>query len=114
MAKKVSNQVALPKSMATLIVGLLSMFQWMCCFWTGGLMGIILAIVSLNMAASASELYEYDSESYTKKSMTLVKVGRIAGWLGLLQSLFWMVCVLVWMMMFGGKDMLLAMLGLGG
>ena len=113
MAKKVSNQVAVPKSMATLIVGLLSMFQWMCCMWTGGLMGIILAIVSLNMAASASELYEYDPESYTKKSMTLVKVGRIAGWLGLLQSLFWMACVLIWMFMFGGQAMLGGWLGLG-
>ena len=113
MAKKVSNQVAVPKSMATLIVGLLSMFQWICCMWTGGLMGIILAIVSLNMAASATELYEYDPESYTKKSMTLVKVGKIAGWLGLLQSLFWMACVLIWMMMFDGEAMLAGMLGLG-
>ena len=73
------NQIAAPKSTSTLVFGLFSMFQFiLCCGWaTGGLLGIILGMVALDKAATANEYYEEDPDSYTSKSMTFVKVGKI-------------------------------------
>jgi len=112
---KDSNQIAAPKSTSTLVFGLLSMFQFiLCCGWaTGGLLGIILGMVALDKAATANEYYEEDPDSYTSKSMTFVKVGKIAAWLAILSSLFYLLLVLLWMFlpMFNGLAVIKGLFG---
>ena len=102
MKKKDSNQKALPKSTMVLVMALLSHLSFLCCILTFGIMPFILSLVTLNMAATAKETYEDYEGVYSKKSMTMVTIGKVIAWFALLSSLLWMIGTGIWIWKAGG------------
>lgn len=66
----------LPNATAVLVLGILSIIF-------AGLIGIILAIIALNMSGNARSLYHNNPDAYTDTSYSKVNAGRICAIVGL-------------------------------
>lgn len=78
-----NNQEEAPNNIGILILGVLSIVPGTISF---GLLGIILGIVTLSLAAGTNEAINKHPEKYTASSIRLVKTGKICGIIGLVLS----------------------------
>lgn len=78
----------LPQSTGVLVLGILSIVFSFCC---AGILGIILAIIALAMASSATSKYKAESERYTGYSN--VKTGKVLAIIGLVISIIFILFV---------------------
>ncbi|GHV43283.1 hypothetical protein FACS1894180_1890 [Bacteroidia bacterium] len=95
-------QMELPNSKAVMICGILSI---PCC----GLIGVILAIISLVMAKSANELYLNNSADYTESSYKNLKTGKICATIGLILGILGTIASIIYYVWFfnGGAQTLM-------
>lgn len=70
------NQINLPNSTGVLVCGILAIPF-------AGLIGLILAIVSLSMASTATNLYNQNPGKYTESSIKNVRAGKICAIIGI-------------------------------
>ncbi len=91
-----------PNNMAVLILGILSIIPGVVFF---GLLGIILGIITLSIAAGAMELINQNPGKYTKSSIQLVKAGRICGIIGLILSSLFMIILFIFALSFSSSLM---------
>lgn len=78
----------LPQSTGVLVLGILSIIFSLCC---GGFIGLILAVVALIMAGSATKTYRAAPERYTGYSN--VKTGKVLAIIGLILSIIFILFV---------------------
>lgn len=95
------GQENLPGSVATLILGIISIA--MSC---SGVVGLILGIIALSMSSKDKKLLLADPGKYNEKSVKNMKAGRICGIVGLCVSaaaiLFWIIYIVFIIIMVGG------------
>jgi hypothetical protein len=83
-------QRPLPNATPVLVLGILSILLCICY----GILGIILAIIALVLAAKDSQLYAADPQAYTPSSYGNLKAGRICAIIGLILSLLFVAYLL--------------------
>lgn len=77
--------VKIPNSVGALITGILSIA--LCWWW--GIIGLILAIISLVLAGSANRHYNQNPAKYYNYGN--VKAGKVCGIIGLVLSIIWLI-----------------------
>jgi len=84
-------RTALPNSTGILVMGILSIVTC-CCY---GIIGIILAVIALVLAAKATNLfYEYPG-TYTEGSLKNVQTGKICAIIGLTLSVLYLAFMII-------------------
>jgi len=71
---------ALPNATASLVLGILSIVMFWCCY---GLVGLILGIIGLVMGSKAVALYKQSPGIYSEASFNNANAGRICSIIGL-------------------------------
>jgi len=71
---------ALPNATASLVLGILSIVMFWCCY---GLIGLILGIIGLVMGSKAVALYKQSPGIYSEASFNNANAGRICSIIGL-------------------------------
>ncbi|MGQ9847518.1 MAG: CCC motif membrane protein [Bacteroidales bacterium] len=90
-------QMPLPNSTAVLVMGIISIV--LC--WCFGIVGIILGIISLVLAAKSKKLYKEDPEKYTIGSYNNLQAGYICAIIGLSLSALYLIFVIIKVLIFG-------------
>jgi len=85
------TQQSLPNSTGILVMGILSIV--LCCCY--GIVGIILAIISLILAQKSKNLYLATPEIFTESSYKNMKAGKICAIIGLCLSCLYLVYSIV-------------------
>ncbi len=83
-------QQSLPNATAVLVLGILSIVG--CCFYGGGL---IFGIIALVLAGKDKKLYAASPDFYTLASYKNVKAGSICAWIGLSLSILSIIMIIV-------------------
>ncbi|MGV7106784.1 CCC motif membrane protein [Flavobacterium sp. U410] len=89
----------LPNATGVLILGIVSLFGC-CCY---GILGIILGIIALILAAKDTRLYNENPELYSNYNN--LKVGKILAIIGLIISIIWLL-IIVWIVVNFGFEVL--------
>ena len=92
------EQQKLPNSTLILILGILSIIGC-CCY---GILGIILAIVTLVLAKKATETYLVSPEIY--QGYQNVKTGKILAYIGLGLSIIYILLIIAGLIIYGGFE----------
>lgn len=88
----------LPNSTLILILGICSLIGC-CCY---GVLGLILGIVAIILANSATKTYLENPELYT--GYPNVKTGKILGIIGVVLSILFVICIVYMLIAFGGIE----------
>jgi hypothetical protein len=93
------EQQKLPNGTVTLVMGILSLVG--CCFY--GIPGLIFGVIALILAGKSTSLYKENPELYSDYGN--VKIGRVLGIIGIVLSIFYLLC-LAWMISIIGWEVL--------
>lgn len=92
------GQLPVENSSTVLTLGIVSIITACCCY---GIVGLILAIITLVMAKKAKETYYANPSVYTEKSMSNVNTGRICAIIALVIGLVSIVTYVIIISMYG-------------
>lgn len=89
---------SLPNSTAVLVMGILSIVF---CWFLGGIIGTILGIIALVLAAKSKSLYKAEPAKYSIESYKNLKAGYICAIIGLSLSALFLLIIIFYFMIVG-------------
>lgn len=92
------GQMPLPNASTVLILGIVSIVISCCCY---GILGIVLAIVTLVMAKKAREIYYANPNAYTPGSLSNITTGRICAIIAIVIGIIVIVSYIIIISMYG-------------
>nr|WP_299201202.1 CCC motif membrane protein [uncultured Brumimicrobium sp.] len=87
-----------PNNVGVLVLGILSIIPGCTCY---GLLGVILATISLVLASGANKLIRENPGKYTESSIQLVKAGKICAIIGLSLSILFILVIIAYIVVVG-------------
>jgi len=94
-------KIDLPNSTIILVLGILSIVC--CCGY--GVPGVILGIIALILAKSATNLYVANPGKFTEGSYKNMNAGKICAWIGLSLSIVFLVTIIITVYTIGIEDL---------
>jgi len=91
-------QPPLPNATGVLVLGIISIVLFCCCY---GVIGLTCAIISLIMANRAIKLYDLYPEEFSISSFNNVKSGKICAIIGLCISGLYFLIMIVFIIIYG-------------
>jgi hypothetical protein len=91
-------QSPLPNSTAVLVLGILSIVLFCCCY---GIIGAACAIIALSMTRKAMIYYRISPENYTVSSVNNLNAGRICAIIGLTISGLYLLLMVIVLLFYG-------------
>jgi len=88
----------LPKAVAVLVLGIISIATAFCY----GIPGLVIAIITMVMASGSKKLYNANPALYTESSYKNMNAGRICGIIGLILSIVILITI-IYIILFGGS-----------
>jgi M penetrans paralogue family 26 len=85
-----SPQQEVPNAVAVLVLGIASLLGGLCY----GVIGLILGIVALAIAANAKRIYNENPQTYTSSSYSSLNAGRICAIIGLCLAGCWLIILI--------------------
>lgn len=92
------GQVPTPNATTVLVLGIVSIVTACCCY---GIIGLVLAIISLVMAKKAKDIYYSNPNVYTPGSLSNINAGRICAIIALVVGILVVISYIVLFTMFG-------------
>ncbi len=92
------GEIAVPNASTVMTLGIVSIVTACCCY---GIVGLILAVITLVMAKKAKEIYYANPSAYTAKSMSNINTGRTCAIIALVIGIVAIISYIIVISMYG-------------
>jgi hypothetical protein len=85
-----------PGAVAALIFGIIAVSTWWIPF-AGLITGLVFGIIGMSKSGKVKKLFDASPDQYSKGSVSMAKVGKILGIIGIILSIIWFI---IWLLIF--------------